>query len=212
MDIRIIASQIQEVFMPTELVEGKDRLDSFFLSYGYLEGKSVIEPLKNGKYRLISYCENYQYYKRNHPLTPFTCTVMYFNSDNERYMELLKQLYLGKARSNFYEKYIIVNKLLQTFKLDELSGKTRIPKKAIKNLIFSDDKYKPLLEFPIKINRRSVTESIIKLLNSSIEVKQKTEVFLLNQALSLEPYIKLTTNNVKNLEKEHRDGSFASFG
>jgi hypothetical protein len=53
--ILVTASQIKDVLMKTELVEGKNRLVHYYNSFECLEGNPVIEKINKDQYRLITH-------------------------------------------------------------------------------------------------------------------------------------------------------------
>lgn len=137
--------------MRTELVEGKKRLEPYYNSFNCLEGAPVIEKVSKSKFRLITYYENYDFYKKFHPYTPFECQLKEFNSDTEGLLELLKQLFHGKERSSSSKKYIIINQLYQTLTVNEIV-KTLASSSKILEYIYEDDEYKTYrpLEIPLQ--------------------------------------------------------------
>ena len=199
MDIKIVTSQIKEVFMITQLVEGKSRLPNYFKNYNCLEGKPVIERIGNGEYRLITCYENYEFYLKHKPSFPFESFLMNFKNDNERYIELLRQLILRKARSRFSEKYIIIQYLRISFSLKEIANYVGVPTYEIRRLTFVDNKYKPYLEHSIEIKKKSVMEELIRILNSELNIKEQTETYLLNLIISSNPVLNLTKNNLQSV-------------
>lgn len=86
--IKIKAHQIVDVLMETDLHERKFQR-YFYKSFGYLEGKPVVEEINDGEYRLITIHENYKFFKDHYPEVPFDCIQKEFNNYTERYLELL---------------------------------------------------------------------------------------------------------------------------
>ena len=72
--IEITAPQIKEVLMETDLVERKFH-EQFYESFGYLEGKPVVEEIGDEKYRLFTVHENYKFYKQHRPNVTFECVL-----------------------------------------------------------------------------------------------------------------------------------------
>jgi hypothetical protein len=183
-DIKILASQISSVLLDTKLVEGKDRLHIFYRFFKYIEGKPVIERIDNNVYRLITYNENYEYYKLHNPDVPFWCVLKEFNDDSERFVELLRQLFHGKARSSFNDKYVVISILTTSLTPEEIALKCGVKTSTISKFIFENDKYKEYLEFSIRIRKRALMENVVRYLKSNKIFKEETENGLLKQVVT----------------------------
>ncbi|TRZ40249.1 hypothetical protein CEQ21_04740 [Niallia circulans] len=192
-EIKIIASQITEVLMQTQLIEGKSRLLKYYSFFHCLEGKPVIELIGDNNFRLITYHENYEFYSKYKPNIPFDCIVKIFNTNADRYLELLKQLFHGKARSSFNNKYIIIDILLLSLSPKEIATKIGVTITEIQKYIFAD-KYKEYLEFAMKINKRTIMEDVIKYFNSKNIFKETTKKYLLELVISQNSALQLTRN------------------
>ena len=121
--IKIKAHQIVDVLMETDLHERKFQR-YFYKSFGYLEGKPVVEEINDGEYRLITIHENYKFFKDHYPEVPFDCIQKEFNNYTDRYLELLKHLLLSKARSSTGYKYSAINFLFTYMTMEEIAAKT----------------------------------------------------------------------------------------
>jgi hypothetical protein len=123
--------------------------------------------------------------------TPFKAHLKKFKNDNERYLELLKQLCDGKAKSFFNDKYIILKNLLLTMTEKEISEAINLPISEIRKNTVNDDEYKPYLEKAVHYGVRTTMVSVVTYLKKSPYIKEKARNFILN----------LTLNNQKRLLK-----------
>jgi hypothetical protein len=179
--IDVQANEIVDIFFETTYSQaGKERLRRYFEYYGYLEGIPVIERRNNDTYRLITLPENYEFYKLNASKVQFKAKLKTFQSDDERYLEVLKQLFDGKSNSNFNDKYIILQNLLFTLTDKEISEKIKLPISRIREFIFTDDKYKIYLEKSLKHGVRTNMEAVVSYLKKSPYIKEKTSIYILN--------------------------------
>jgi len=178
--IRIVSSQIKEVLLETKLVEGKNRLPIYYAAFQRLEGVPIIEKLQDDTFRLITYYENYQFYKTNEPSMPFECELKSFENEEERHLELLNQLFHGKARSSSKDKYYIINFLNRTLTADEIALKSNKDLKKIEKFIYENDRYKVYLENAMEAGRNSIMENVVSYLKKHDIFKEETEEYLLN--------------------------------
>jgi hypothetical protein len=180
--ITIKASKISEhLYKPSYSQTGKDRLERFYDYYQYLEGTPIVEQVSEHKYRLITFYVNYEIY--NLKQASFLAQLQTFSNDTERFLEVLKQLFDGKANSSFNDRYIILKKLLTFLTLEKISGKINIPIKELKPFTFCDDRFKPYLEKSIEFGVRTTMEDVVRFLRRPSCIKDKTEAFLLNFVL-----------------------------
>jgi hypothetical protein len=194
LEISIVASQIADYLMETRLVEGRERLKKYFDHYYCLEGKPVIERIDNTSFRLITYYENLEFYRLHYPGVPFECIVKEFSSDTERYLELLRQLFHGKARSSTKDKYEIINRLNQTLSPELIASEVNVDLREITKYIYPDDQYRSYLEYSMNINKRTIMEDVIRFIKSRRILKEDTEYFLLDLVIGLDSSGHLTKN------------------
>ena len=198
--IKIKAHQIVEVLMKTNLIERRFQ-EYFFESFGYLEGKPVVERINANQYRLITIHENYQFYKRYLPDVPFECVLKKFNNNTERYLELLKHLFLSKARSSTDHKYSVINFLFTYMTVEEIAAKTYKKPSEISKLIFEDDKYKRYQEIAIKINKHILMEDVVRYFKRKlINLEEETEFYLLDLIAGKYPGEYITLNQWNSIK------------
>ncbi len=192
LDIKITSSQVTEVLMKTSLVENRDGLINYYTFFQCLEGKPVIEQIDIKNFRLITYNENYEFYRKYKPNVPFDCILKVFNNDTERYLELLKQLFHGKARSYFNDKYIIINSFLINLTTEEIASKIKVKPSKIETFKFTKDKYEEYLKYAMKIRKRTIMQDVINYIKSHGFLKKKTENYILKMVLSQDTNSSLT--------------------
>ncbi|WP_174614716.1 hypothetical protein [Virgibacillus ihumii] len=191
----IKASQINDYVMETNLVEGKNRLTHHYKYFGYIEGKPVIERIEGGQYRLITHYENFRFYRDCYPDDQFECQLKEFSDDTERYLEILRQLFHGKARSSGCDKYIIINFLKGSLTINELAAKTSTKPSEIKKHLYTDDKYKSYLEYAMKIRKRSTMEGVVQYIKKYNVFHDEAEQRLLEGIIGLFPKLDLSKND-----------------
>jgi hypothetical protein len=131
---------------------------------------------------------------------PFQCQLKNFNNDTDKLLELLKQLFHGKARSLRKEKYFIINELISILSVDEIFIRTSIPTKEILKLIYEYNVYKDYRQYAMSINKSSTTESVVQYLTKNKIFKKETETYLLNKSVRLFTERSLTKNSWEKLK------------
>lgn len=179
-EIKISASQIFEVQYKTTLAEGKDRLPRYYHSFWRLEGIPIVEEIGNERYRLITYYENYVFYNIHKPNEVFACDIKEFGKDEDRYLEILRTLFHGKARRKKKDKYHIINLLYMTLPVEEMAAQSDIDAKLINEFIYENDKYKRFREYAMESGKLSLVENIVKYLRKYDIFKEITEDYLLS--------------------------------
>lgn len=196
-DIKVYSHQILDVFRKTDLVEGKSRLENYFSCFNCLEGKPIIEEIGEKEYRLITYYENFKFLKKNNPKHPIECCLKTFNNDIERYITLLKQLEHGKARYANKDKYRIINILLLSISAEEIALRSMMNLSRVKEFIYDDDKYKPLLELSMDIQKHSLMKDMVKYLKNNTSLKEPTENHLISLVINNDSSNKFSLNDWK---------------
>jgi hypothetical protein len=190
--IEVKATQINGIFFETTYNKaGGERLRRSFDYYRYVESYPIIERTSKNTFRLITHQENYEFYKRYQKDTPFKAHLKKFKNDEERYLELLKQLCDGKAKSFFNDKYIILKNLLLSMTEKEISQAIKLPISEIRKNTINEDEYKPYLEKAVHYGVRTTMVSVVSYFKKSPYIKEKARNFILN----------LTLNNQKGLLK-----------
>ncbi|WP_085522679.1 winged helix-turn-helix domain-containing protein [Tuberibacillus sp. Marseille-P3662] len=201
-DIRIKASQIKEIFFPSSFPGNKAKLKRFYEYYKHLEGYPVIEKIRGNTYRLITYYENYLFYKANYPNTFFECQLKSFNNDIERYLEVLKQLFDGKATSSFADRYDIIQRLtLRGLTANDISKRINVPRPNINQHIYSNDKYKHYRERALVMRVKTTMDAVVSYLKKVNHIKETAETYLLDIVLNGNHYIGFSGSKWRTIVK-----------
>ncbi|MDC3418703.1 hypothetical protein [Aquibacillus salsiterrae] len=195
--IMITASQINEILFKCHLIEGKDRLLPYYNHFGCLEGIPVVEYMDNGEFRLITYYENYHFYKTYFPSVPFISDLKYFNNSDERYVELLNQLFNGKARSSKSDKYTIINEKIMYLTPKEIADACHVKYSTISKLIYDNDKYKAYLEQSMEVRANHTMEDLVNYIKRHKLFKSSAEIYLLKLTVDENYSNRLTHNDWK---------------
>jgi hypothetical protein len=209
--IEVTASKITGIFFQTTNSKaGQKRIERYYDYYGYLEGLPVIEQITKDTYRLITIQENFVYYK-NFPETKFNAALKTFACDTDRYLELLKQLFDGKAMSYFNDKHLIIQKLLLSLSEREISKKINIPVSEIRRFIFKKDQYKIYLEKSFELGVRTTMQSAVNFLRKSTFIKEESQVYILHFVLYGQDGLFRLTNHKWDILKTILEGIYEKF-
>ena len=191
---KIYTNQIVEIFYRTSFSKpGLNRIKRFYKYFDYIEGIPVVEKIGERKYRLISHCENIDCFDSRNICIP--SIIKNFNNDEERYLEVLKFLIDGKSNSRFKEKYHIVNTLILTISLDDISEKIDIPIKELKEYLFKEDQYQYYLITSLEAGSYSQMSKVVGFLRKNTWVNPQASLLLLNLTLKdTNGLFKLTDN------------------
>ncbi|WP_433745204.1 hypothetical protein [Falsibacillus pallidus] len=180
--IMIETNQISEIFYhPYFSKPGLHRIRRFYKYFQYVEGISIVEEIDYKKFRLITHCENVECF--NSENSNLYVINKKFQNDEDRYLEVLKFLVDGKSNSSFKDKYYVLNRLILTIPLEEVSERVEIPIKELKPYVFKENDYKEYLETALISGNYTKMNKLVSFLQKNKWICNSSRLLLINLIL-----------------------------